>query len=712
MATLLITSLAVVYVSIVEPTYKATATVEITGKSPDLIRFDGAKEVDRKDINFLQTQIEVLRSRGLAQRVIDKLELNQAEEFLPDLAQQNGSSVPGIGEAVKQAIIDNQIINIFLEKLTVKQVEFTRLVMVTYESKSADLAANIANAIAAEYIESSEERRNEQANKAIESISLRLSSLKANVEASENKLLDFKLSNKIINVGGTVGRLEEQELLLSATELVNAKSSLSQISNLRDEIEKVKGNPKLLETLPQIYNDPLVTQTRMDLDNERRTLWELSNKYGNKHPIIVNASSRIDSLSNSLRSYTLQIVNRIEKEYQQLTNRVELLESKLQTGKSSIQDLGATKIELEDIEDEVATNREIYNTFFNRLLEFNSIRGMETNQAEITDLAFPPTTPSKPNKKVIVFLALLGSLILSSLVSITLRIFDDTIGNTRDVDLITGLKLLGIIPDSNVQKRKDWLPWFKSDDWDSIESINILCTNIRMADKKGLNKLIMITSSAPDEGKTTTAIELAAAMSKTEKVLLVDADLRKGSLSRAVGKRAERPGLTNLILGSAKPIETIQHDIKTDFDFMSCGSTVDQPLALMSSKSFERVLSELAFIYDRVIIDCPPVYAVSDTKVIAGLVDSVIYLIKAKSTPSLLAKRGINALREVNANILGAVVTQVNVKNMNNFGGVYDFHGFHDHYGYAQPIKGDKILKIARADLQRLKADKGPVIPR
>lgn len=705
LSTLLFTALAIAYVTLAVPTYQAITTVEVTPSSPNLITFDDQNKQDRTDVNFLQTQIELLRSRGVAQRVIEKLELKQLEEFQPKPSS-------GFSNVVNQALIDNQVTDLFLEKLTVEQIEFTQLVQITYESTSADIAANISNAIAEEYIEAHVERRNALSSNAVDSISLRLASLKDNLEASEKKLLDFKLSNNIVNVDGGVGRLEEQQILLSSSELVNAKSSLSQISNVRNEMRNLQGNPRLLSTLPQIYNDPLIRQTRSDLNDEQRKLSELSNKYGNKHPLIVNASSRITSLNNSLQSYTQQIVDRIDKEYRQLSSRVAVLESTLQQGKSGIQNFGAKRIELEAIEDEVATNRDIYSTFFNRLLEFNSIRGLESDNAVITEFAYPPSEPFKPSKKIIVLLAFLGSLILSTLIAVMTRVFDNTIASTRDVDSRTGLKLLGIIPYSNTQNRSSWLPWSKAKDSNPSESLNILCANIRLADRNGENKLIMITSSAPDEGKTTTAVQLAAAMSKSERVLLVDADLRKGSLSKAVGIGTDGPGLTNFVLGDGQTENTIKYNDKTEFYFMSCGTAVDQPLALLSSKAFERKFRELALIYDRVIFDCPPIHAVSDPKVISRMADSVIYLIKAKDTPSLLVERGITALRELNANIIGAVVTQVNVKNMNNFGGVYDFHGFHDHYGYAKTVEGGKTLKLAQSDLQRLNEDEGQYLPR
>ena len=703
LATALATGLALFFVSVAVPTYQASATIELSSKSPNIVNFDGADNNDRQDATYIQTQVEILHSRDIAKRVINKLKLQDVSEFLPSEALETAAAPNSANPSSSdQANLDNQIVSIFLDKLTIEQIEFTPLVKVIFESESATLAADIANELSEQYIVSRIEQRNQKSNKVLDSISFRLSSLKYNVEKSETELLEFKLSNNIIAVDGAAGRLSEQELLISSSDLVNAKTSLLEVTNLRNEIFRLRKNPAQLESLPQIYNDPLVRQARLDLHDERRKLRELSNKYGDRHPVKVDAQSRIASLNNSLRSYILQVADQIENEYQQLSTRVALLETKLQVGKSSIQDFGAKKIELQALESVVATNRDIYNTFFNRLVESNSVQGLEQQNAEIAESAFPATDPHTPNKKLIVLLLAVGTLVLSSLAAVLFRIFDDSITSTRDVNARAGLKLLGIMPDPQSMKKPRKLPWSKANQNSASETINILTTNIKLADRQAKNKVIMITSSVPDEGKSTTALALAAALSKTEHVLLVDADLRKGSLSKFIGDNDDKAGLTDLVFGSVKPVNTIQHDVKNNYDFISCGTAVDQPLALLSSKAFERVIGEFAFLYDRVIVDCPPVHAVSDTKVMSKLADSVIYLIKARDTSASLVKRGVNVLQESNARVLGAIVTQVNLKNLRSFGRSYDFHGFHDYYGYAEDQKSEKVLKLNKSDMQRL----------
>jgi len=197
----------------------------------------------------------------------------------------------------------------------------------------------------------------------------RLTTLKGTLDESEQRLIAFKQANGLVDVDGSVNRLNEQELLLDTTELVQARSELSAVSDIYQEIRSLRSRPELLEAVPGVQNDPLVQRTKIEQGSAQRNLDELLNIYGDKHPRIVDAKSQLNTLNASLQGHVLRVVNSIEKDYQLKQQRVSSIQAKLATGKKDIQALGTKKFELDALEREVATNQDIYDTFFNRMSE-------------------------------------------------------------------------------------------------------------------------------------------------------------------------------------------------------------------------------------------------------------------------------------------------------------------------------------------------------
>ncbi|MGB0867248.1 MAG: CpsD/CapB family tyrosine-protein kinase, partial [Granulosicoccaceae bacterium] len=276
----------------------------------------------------------------------------------------------------------------------------------------------------------------------------------------------------------------------------------------------------------------------------------------------------------------------------------------------------------------------------------------------------------------------------------------------EDIEAKLGLPLLGIIPQLKYGKglfgKATDLPLSPQaiDDQRGTfsESIRTIRTSVTLNSGDVSDKVIMVTSSVPNEGKSTLSINLAYSMSQVEKVLLIDADMRRPSVHKTLGLPADAVGLANLVEKTAKAQDCIMKGVIGNLDVMTAGGVPSNPLELISSKRFAYLLEQLRKHYDRVIIDCAPVQAVSDSLVLSQSADSVLYVVRSVVTPMPLAQRGVARMKQVGAKIKGIVVTQVDVEKLQSYGGDHYYQGYYDYYGYSEDNAAVKREVIEDAD--------------
>lgn len=794
-----VSGLAGYYAYTATPIYQSTSTLLIESQGNNLVQFEELVGLNTENQDYYQTQFELLRSRGLAVRVLNHMnlwnhpelspeamtvqqasetsdtgmgdsaksvgtleslvsqgttfiegltnnagssEVNSKESVLLDLAEPTariessdiktedlgrnfGSGVPSQIElnldrvlasdqtlsADRQRVIDN-----FMQKLTITPVRKTKLVKLSFESNDPRLAALVANTTAEQYIESYLDAKLELTTKASRWLNERLGDLKGVLEASENRLIGFKQANGLVDVDGSVGRLNEQELLLATAELAQARSELATQSDLFREVQAVANNPSFLESIPAVQADPLVQRVKIEQGQAQRALDELRNRYGDRHPRVVDANSQLLTLNSTLEGHLRRVAGNISKDYQLARQRVSTIEGKLAAGKREIQSLGTKKFELDELEREVQTNREIYNTFFSRITEASSADGLETANARISDAAVPALTPIKPKKQLIIALAALTSLVLSMLMAILYEQMDDTVKSTKDVEGKLGLNLLGILPlvKGGMFSKKRSLPLNPLEIPDTknrfAESVNTVRTALCLDDGRAVKKVMAVTSSVPGEGKSSTSINIAFSLGQLERVLLIDCDLRRPTIAKAAGLDKNTAGLSSLITKAAPASECIKRGVfGGSIDILPSGPIPDQPLELLSSKRFESIVSQLSEHYDRIIIDCAPTQAVSDALVISRVTDAIIYCVKSHDTTMDLIRRGVQRLKQAGAPLAGVVITQVDIDKITSYGGDYYYQGYYDYYGYTE--KGESKqrtggkLRLTKEELHGIRTD-------
>ncbi len=701
--TALITALAAAYSVMAVPIYAAKATLLLESQKANIISIEDLVSTEQESLDYYGTQYALLKSRALSERVLQSLGnsgqlppeklatmlgASSADVFASDALGKSGSDASGKSERALRAEY-NEVINRFRESLKISPVVKTKLVTISYESTDPEFAALAANAVAVQYIEKEMEQRGFRKAEASAWMDSRVQELKRKLENSEDALLTFKRVNGLVDLNGDVGRLYDQQLLSASSELAVAKS---QLSNTRDLYAKTqsfkKSSPRALETLPFVQNDVTVRSASAEVARAQRNLSELRNRYGEKHPIIVDATSGLAAQRAILNENIARAVASFENDYQLLRQRVASLEANLEQGKESIQNIGQQRLTLDAMEREVEANREQYNGLFDRITEIRTTDGLDEANAVVAEEAWIPTNPIKPNKALIVAIAMLGSLLLAAALACVKEFLDDTVNRKADIEKRLKTKLLGVIPmvEHRFLQRKNDKPLTPSDADEKsdtfLEAVNTCRTALSIGGEH--DKVILVTSSVPNEGKSTVALNLAYSFGQLERTLLIDCDLRRPSIASALGMSDDDVGLTNLLLNKAIKVGTIKCDVLNSFDCLTSGPIPANPLELLASEKFAKGLESLREHYDRIIIDSAPTHVVSDAIVLSQLVDEVLYVVKPHETPIKLVDDGLSRLREANASVAGICISQIDINKSKSYGDL-EFHGFGLNYpGYGK----------------------------
>ncbi|MDO6462122.1 polysaccharide biosynthesis tyrosine autokinase [Granulosicoccaceae sp. 1_MG-2023] len=745
--TALITGLAVFYAISATPIYRATATLLIESQKANVVSIEEIYGFDGANEEYYQTQFELLKSRALAEKVIDRLDLANNPDFAGDKSEGGGLSgllsklglsgaaetAGSLAEGVISADISTttlpesptqasaafemtelseeekelqQLVDKFMRAMSIEPVRRTQLVKISFESPNPLLAATVANTIGDTYIESYLDAKMEMTQKAAEWLSDRLGGLQMKLDESEQKLIAFREEHQLIDVNGTVGKLNEQQVTIATTELSAAQRELAETESLYREVTRLREtSPELLDTIPAVQRDPLVQSFKLELDKQQRELDELSNRYGARHPKIVDAQSRLNVINQSLNRQMDRVISAIRSDYEVASQKVASLNRTLATGKAEIQDINKKKFELAALEREVEANRKLYDTFFNRIRETSETDGLEAANARVSDRAVPPSSAAKPKKSLIVALAMITGLIGSVLLAFLREHMDDTIKGTDEIESRLNTPLLGIIPlvKAGILARKRKIPLspltLEDKKGTFSESIRTIRTSVCLDSMDHPHKRIVVTSSIPGEGKSTLSANLAHSLAQLESVVIIDADMRRPTVGKTFEIDPKHKGLSDyLSSGSGSSALKVQDCIvrkvgDTNLDVMPCGSLPENPLELLASARFSALLDELEQTYDRVVIDCAPTQAVSDALVVGKQADAVIFCVKSHDTSLNLVRRSLQRLAQVKAHVLGVAVTQVDVDKISSYGGDYYYQGYYDYYGYSDNKKAKDASK-------------------
>ncbi|WP_020681869.1 GumC family protein [Marinobacterium rhizophilum] len=697
---LVVMMLATLVALAMTPVYRAASTLMIEEKAAQVLSIQQVYGLDGNSSGYLQTQFELLKSRELAERVVHELSLNTHPEFDP--RQQSASlidirglldfnawlpfttpeDVAEVDPELAEAQAFRAAVDTFMKRTTITPVPKTQLVKVQIEMADASTAARAANALARTYIDSQMEAKLEMTNNATRWINERLETLKVSLQESERQLQAFRDQENLVDLQGGVTTVSAGELSRTSDRLVDTRRDRDAAESQYRQVAELKGGGwQRLTAAPAVMSNPLVQQFKAQEAQALSKVQELSNRYGPKHPSMIAARSELNTATASLKSQVEQVVASIERAYQLAVANEDALQSSFELNKDEIQAITRKEFKLRELQREVDSNQALYNTFLNRLKETSATADLQSANARIVDRAVRPEVPVKPNRKLIVIAAGLLALMAGVGLALLLEMLNNTFKSTEEIEEQLNLPVLGILPLLKDKLRKDVAQMFGrggETDRAFLEAIRTLRTGVVLSGLNKEQKVLLVTSSIPGEGKSSVAANLAQALGQMEKVLLIDADMRRPTAAKNFELPVGTPGLANLIAGIAK-LEDCIYPLD-GVDLISAGTVPPNPLELLSSKRFAETLEVLGSKYDHIIIDSPPMQAVSDALMLSALASSVIYVVKAESTSVQLVRDGIGRLLQNRAPVSGVVLNQVDIEKAKKNG--YS-HGAYYDYGYS-----------------------------
>ncbi|MGP1831938.1 GumC family protein [Shewanella frigidimarina] len=692
---LLVTALTVFAVLSMTPIFIATSTLLIESEQAKAIKIDEVYGINSGQQEYYLTQFEIIKSRSIAERVFNELDLinhpafNQPTSWFADLKTLLNfipQEAAMVDSQISQDIAKHQLIDDFAKNINVSPVRNTQLVNISYESSDSQLAAQVANSVGDIYIVSQLEAKLGMTQKVNVWLGGRLEDLRLKLDQSEYKLERFKVENGLIDVEG-VTALDAKELERLSDEITVARSRKAQADSFMAVVKRY-GDTDIsrLESLPEVTSHLSIQNVKREVVLVERKVSELQQVYGPKHPKMIAAQAELNTVQQNLHKQISRLVQGIEDEAQTAAQTLQALEAQFSNAKGAFQNLSTKDTDYQRLLREVDTNRQLFDTFLARQKETAVTGDFDSPVARFTDRAVVPLLPEKPKKKVIVILAFLASLGFAMVLVLVLDALNDTIKSSDDVEKLLSQRALGYVPKAKKGTSYEEINFAFYDASLPLhaEAVRTIRTSMSLMAMGSELSTIEVTSSNPNEGKTTTSMNIAFAYSTMEKVLIIDADLRKSSLGMRFGLPTYQPGLANVLSGTDSVHNCIVKEVKPNVDVMPAGAVPLNPQELLTSRHFAELLTELKTQYGKIFIDTPPVHAVSDALIITSLCDATILVVKAGHTRSEAVKLTLAKLNQARSKVFGVVLNQFNTK---------DAHRYQGDYGYYQAYGADYAIK-------------------
>ncbi len=656
----------VVYTFLVTPVFEARSQL-LLGDKPDIVTFQGIDNSPNDDRSYLETQDRLLRSRSLARRVLDTLKLQNADgaNREPDAAglarfwnRSNEAGVPAAGRSTETET-ESMAIDRMLAHLNVAPIRDTRIIEIRYESPDPELAARIVNTLASTYIQQNLEMRSQASKEASVWLADQLAEQRRKVEVSELALQSYRERENSLSLEAGQNIVVQRLNALNSA-VTQAKTDLITVESLYRQLAAGQGDRAALDTFPQIRSNSIVQDIRTRLANLQRERTELGRSLGAKHPDMVRLDAAVKSAEHDLETEMAKTVESVRQEYLAAVAREKELTAALDKQKANALALNKQGIEYGVLLREVESSRQIYQSLLQRANETAVSSEVKGSTIEVVDAAEVPRVPIRPNRSSNLLIGFVLATVLGILAAIVREASDGRIQTPSAVKTALGLPFIGMVPyvSKRALKGKSLL-LTGGVPASYAEACRALRTNILTSAGAEERRSLLVTSAAPGDGKSIVAVNLAVALGRSgSRVLLIDADLRRPMLHQLLECR-QRPGLSDVLTGTRKPSEAIVSTRCSGVWLLPSGTGVSNPSEQLGSRRFKEFLEKLSESFDWVIIDSPPVMAVTDPAVIAHMTSGVLFVVNARRTQQKVAQAALDRLETAGATFAGVVLNSV-----------------------------------------------------
>jgi len=646
---------------LVQRRYIAIAQVALERTAEKVIAEDQVTPTVDPDSAAVDTEVQALQSPVLIGQVVDTLRLDRNPDF-------NGAMVlPPATNAKPNPLARARAVGNVLGNLTIKRDGLSYAISISYESTSAPLAAQIVNTLAQTYIAGQVGTKSGATKRASRFLEGRLQEMRGQVLTAEKAVADFRAANSLFAVSN-VSSTSQEELSNLSTQLAQAQAenaaAQARLSTARAQLARGRSGEELGEAL----DSPVISALRGQRAEIGRNVASLEKRYGPLHPDLQRAQRAMANTDAQIAAEVGRIVANTSIQANIASQRAASLQGSIGRAEGKLAADNKASVRLNELERNAESARTLYRSFLDRYRQTVAQEGLEQSDSYIVAAARVPPAPSAPNALIFGAAALVGGIGIATLVVLLLQLLERGVETSDAVERKFGLPALASIPDAatlpEYRKKRITAPpmelVLQRPQSLLAEAFRSLRTSIWFALPHQKHRIIAIASSVPGEGKTTTAICLArSAAAAGVKTLLVDCDPRRRATSRQFGGSV-KVGLNELLAGRASLDQVLIQDQATGAWLLPQRTDTDE-LTLTEGGRFATLLTELRERFDLILLDTAPVLAIDEARVVASMADGVVFLLRWRKTAVKAAEIALDRLADVDANVLGIALTQVNV---------------------------------------------------
>ena len=661
------------------PVYEATTELEIVAEGarrPVSLTNVIDEPTTWYEDEFYRTQYRILESRALSWRAIESLGLNRAEAMaaLTESARRESTfgrviawmaSLVGTPERIPPPPADettaqSEMIDAFRGGLTVNPVRNTRLVEITYRSKDPVLAARAANAIADQYKQQGLKNRFLAARETADWLEQELAGRRQRVETSERALQAYKETNDAVAVD------DSENIVVQQLTDLNQKWTAAKADRWEKEadyklVQSLRNDPAGLETLPQVVANPYVQTLKTQIESIKAEKQKLLQDFDDNTPSLADVNARLAAAESNRRTAIVNITRSIENNFESARTLEHTLGDALRAQEQEAFKLGRKSIEYEALKRNATSDRQLYENLLQRAKETGVAGEFKGSNVRIVDAAEIPRVPVLPRTKRDLASAFVGGLILAFALVFGFEYMDSRIKTPDDVKQHLGLPFLGLVP--SIRGAQGASPLLSGDVPAGFgEAMRAIRTSVIFSSADDGARSVVVTSTAPSEGKTVISTNLAVGLAQAgQRTLIIDGDMRRPRVHEVFG-RSQEPGLSNVLVGTARLRDAVVPTAVPGLDVLPAGHLPPNPAELLGSPRYLELLDELGQSYPWIVIDAPPVLAVTDAAVAANRATGVLFVVGAEMTPYRNARVAIEQLNAARARFIGAVLNKVNIR--------------------------------------------------
>jgi len=678
-ALLVVLTTVTIYSFKARPVYEATARLEIEAEAPDVQSVtDLYRNIVPTDERFMKTQVQVLESDNLAWQTIQQLGLATNPRFATH--RQSGD-----GPTLEPRATRDPLMREFRRSLSVELAPNSRIVEASFESTDPELAARVVNTLVADYVEYNFHTKYDATRQASGWMEQQLDELKVKVENSQQALVDYERQHAIVNISDKQNVLEQRLEDLSR-DLTSAESERAQKESLYDLVEANEAQVALL-----VQNELLQKLEEKQADLKAQYV-DVLGQYGPNFPRVARLRDQAREIQLLIEGERKRTVARIRNDYLSALGRQKLLATAVAHQKTAVGNLNQLLIQHNLLEREFETNQQLYESLLKRLKDATVSAGLRGTNIHVLDSAEAPAVPVRPNKVLNIAVGAMVGLLLGITLAFVQESLDYSIKSSEDVESLIGVPSLAIIPTASSAstsyagiRRKDAkvtrngsvaLAVVNEPASGLAEAYRALRTSVLFSSAPRPPQTLLVTSTQSNEGKTCTSLNLALALGQRGgRVLVVESDLRKPGIARALGLHGQNgQGLSGVLTGACGLEDALQEvKIASGLWVLPAGPSPPNPAELLSSASMEKVVEELRQRFDHMVLDSPPLLPVTDATVLSTLVDGVILVVESGVTSRGALVRAYKTIRIAGGRVLGVVLNKVNFRQNGYYYGSYDY---------------------------------------